>query len=70
MLSAEMVNRLQEWRRKAADGSITLEEMKEAIVALRGSRKSASESAATSASRAKATKAKPDADSLLGELGL
>jgi hypothetical protein len=37
-MTPELLNRISQWRTKAADGSITKEELKEAIVALRESR--------------------------------
>jgi hypothetical protein len=56
------------WRQRAIDGTLTLEEMKEAILVLRGGRVSA---AATSESsrRKKAKVEVPSADDLLNELG-
>lgn len=56
-----------EWRRKTADGTITLEEMKEAISLVRAGRMAASQ-AAQSTKRAAAKKVVPNADDLLGEL--
>ena len=64
MLSPELQNRMSEWRAKAAAGTITLAEMKDAIVALRGSRKTAAEAASASKSK----KPAKSADALLGEL--
>ena len=56
------------WRAKAAEGTLTTEEMKEAISALRAGRVSAS--AASDKSRAKkAVKVIPTANDLLKELG-
>ncbi len=66
--TAETINRVQELRRKIADGTITLDEQKEAIIFLREGRVSA----AQSASKARSTKAKKaptkTADDLLSEL--
>jgi len=67
MLTPDIQNRFSEWRRKAAEGTITREEMKEAILALRGSRRTASEST-PSKSRSSKGPAR-SADDMLGELG-
>lgn len=57
--SPELLNKLAEWQRKAADGSISLDEMREAIKALRANRMAAGEAAAKSRASGKkgATKA-------------
>lgn len=34
----EMLNKISEWRRKSVDGTITLDEMREAVKALRQNR--------------------------------
>jgi hypothetical protein len=70
-MSEIIPSKLQEWRQKAAAGTITIEEMREAIAAIRQERIAGS--IRSSASReVKATakaKAKPiDSDALLGEL--
>jgi hypothetical protein len=70
---SDIINeKIQEWRRKSADGSITLDEMREAIAAIRKERVAASET--SSKSRVKKATAKAneviDSDSMLGELGL
>lgn len=44
MLDAETQNKLSEWRRKSMEGTATVEEMRAAIIALRGNRRSAVES--------------------------
>lgn len=66
--SPELQAKIAIWRQKAIEGTLTAEEMKEAIVALRQGRVSA---AATSdaSRRAKAKVAIPTADDLLSELG-
>lgn len=68
--SPELLNKLAEWQRKAADGSITLDEMREAVIALRANRSASAEAAAKSAkgSRSKATKVPVDAGGLLDQL--
>jgi len=66
MLDAELQNKFSIWRQKATDGTITMKEMKEAILALRGSRRTASDAAKASKSRAKAPAR--SADDLLSEL--
>lgn len=71
MMTPELINKLAIWRAKAADKTITMDEMKEAIIALRGSRKQAVEAAAAGRTRASGAKAKPSdksVDDMLGEL--
>ena len=66
--SPELQARISIWRQKAIDGTLTVEEMKEAIAALRAGRVSAAH--ASEASRKKTAKtAIPSADDLLAELG-
>jgi hypothetical protein len=66
---ANMINKVQEWRRKFADGTITLEEQKEAILILRQNRNAAGAAAAASKSKAKKPKGPAkSADDLLSEL--
>lgn len=71
---SEVINeKVQEWRRKCADGSITLDEMREAIAAIRKERVNAQETSTKSKARKATAKAKAepvDSDGLLGELGL
>ena len=65
----ELQAKIAIWRQKAVDGTLTVEEMKEAILALRAGRVSAAH--ASEASRRKAAKvAIPSADDLLAELGM
>lgn len=66
-MTPELQSKITVWRQKALDGSITIEEMKEAIIALRQGRIGAA--IASDASRRKKAKAEvPSADDLLGEL--
>lgn len=70
LLSPELQSKIALWRQKANDGTLTLEEQKEAILLLRAGRKNALTAQAASASKTKKAKAAiPDADSLLDELG-
>lgn len=62
MISPELQSRLAVWRAKAADGTITLEEMRQVVAELRGARLSAGQAPAKSA------KPKPDATSLIEQL--
>lgn len=66
----ELLNKLSNWRAKAADGSLTLDEMREAIKVLRANRMSTAEAAAKSKSggRKKAPAAPVDAGNLLDQL--
>lgn len=68
MQSPELQSRIAVWRAKAKDGTLTIEEQREAIAAIRGERKSA----ANASEQSKRTKAKavvPDAKALLASLG-
>jgi len=60
--------KIAEWRRKAAEGTLALNEMKEAIVMLRQGRVAAANASAV-AKRKVAAKMIPAAEDLLGELG-
>jgi len=68
--SAEMTAKVALWRQKAREGTLTKEEMKEAIAALRGERaKVAQPTAGSKVTRAKKEAAKkPDGDDLLSQL--
>ena len=66
-MTPELNQKIAAWRQKAVDGTLTLEEMKEAIVALQAGRVSASIASATSKSK-KAPMNVPSADSLMDEL--
>ncbi len=64
---------IQLWRQKSADGTITREEMRQAIEAIRKERVNASAVSTKSRATKTATKerAKPvDSDDLLSELGI
>jgi hypothetical protein len=68
ILTPELQSKIHIWRQKAIDGSLSLEEMREAIIVLRSGRVSAS--VASDKSRAKkAVKVVQSADDLLKELG-
>lgn len=73
-MASDVINeKIQEWRRKSADGSITLEEMREAIAAIRKERVNAQETSTKSKAKKAEAKAKAqpiNSDDLLGELGL
>jgi len=67
ILSPTVASKLAIWRQKAVDNTLSREEMKEAILLLRGDRRSAAVASVTS----KAKKAKveiPDGDDLLKDL--
>jgi len=66
-MSPEMQMQIAGWRSRIADGTITVEEMKAAIAALRQDRISAAYVSESSRAR-KAPKPALSADSLLGEL--
>lgn len=66
----ELLNKLAEWRRKCADGSITLDEMRESVKFLRANRMASAEAAAKSKAggKKKSPAAPVDAGSLLDQL--
>ncbi len=67
--SPELQAKLASWRLRAAEGTLTLEEMKEAIKFLRQDRVSAGRAAATTASKRKKAFAEiPAADDMLADL--
>lgn len=66
--SPEMAAKIAIWRQKALDNTLTKEDMREAILALRQDRKGAAIASAKSKVK-KAAKVLPDADDLLNELG-
>lgn len=65
-----LLNQIAVWRSKAADGTITLDEMREAIKVLRANRMSTAEAAAKSKSggKKKAPAAPINAADLLSQL--
>jgi hypothetical protein len=68
-VSPDLVSKIQIWRHRAKEGTLSEADMAEAILALRGDRKSAS--IASDTSRRKTAKAVvPDADDMLKELGI
>lgn len=70
-MTPETLGKIAVWQAKALDGTLTLEEQREAIAVMRADRKmSASTGSSTSARRAKAKAEIPDADDMLGELGV
>jgi len=70
ILSPDSQTKIAEYRRKAANGTLSLEEMREAIRLLRGERMTASTTATASKRTAAAKAAIPSGDDLLNELGL
>ena len=67
-MSPELTSKIAIWRAKAVNNTLSLEDMKEAITALRQDRVGAS--IASDSSRRKKAKAEiPDANDLLAEMG-
>ena len=66
-MTPELQSNIAIWRQKAAEGTPTLEDMQEAIKALRAGRRSAADSATKRKAVVKA--AIPSADDMLAELG-
>lgn len=72
-MSTVIAANLQLWRQKVRDGTITQDEMREAVAAIRTERLVASKTSDASRERKSTAKAKAapvDSDALLGELGL
>lgn len=68
MTSPELSNRIQVWRQKANANTLTIDDMREAVAALRESRMSAAEASAAKP-RSRSTKAAPRAaDDMLKDL--
>ena len=67
MISPELSARIAVWRQKSLDGTITLDEQREALKLMREGRLAAAQSSAAS-KRSKAKAAVPNADDLLSEL--
>lgn len=65
--SAELQAKIAVWRERSANGTMTIEEYRDAIAAIRGDRKSA-HAASDQSRRTKAKAVVPDAKTLLGEL--
>lgn len=68
-MTPEVSAQIAIWRHKTNEGTITVEEMRQAVDLIRGSRKSA----AISSEQARKTRAKKEiksADEMLGELGI
>lgn len=66
-MSPELLAKIAVWRQKALDKTLTVEDQKEAIAAIRGDRKNAA-NASEQSKRTKAKAAVPDAKALLGDL--
>ena len=67
MISPELAAKIATWRAKSLDGTITMEEMREAVKQMREGRLAASQASANS-KRSKAKAAVSNADDLLNEL--
>ena len=73
MSSEVILSSIQIWRQKSRDGTITLDEIREAIAAIRKERVEASTVSKVAKERKSTAKAKAtpiDSNALLGELGL
>lgn len=66
MIPPELLEKISTWRRKVADKTITVEELQEAILAMRGARRSAQVVAKTSKKKSKGPER--SVDDMLGEL--
>ena len=66
-MTPEMNAKIAIWRQKALDNTLTVEDMKEAILALRGDRVGAAV-ASDKSRKAKAKTVVPSADDLMAEL--
>lgn len=67
-MTPEVMSKIAIWRQKAVEGTLSSDEMKEAILVIRGDRRSAAH-ASDGARKKAAVKVIPSADDLLDELG-
>lgn len=68
-MNQELMIKIAEWRQKALDGTLTVDDMRAAIAAIRGDRKVAA-SVSDQARRKKAKTEVKSADQLLSSLGV
>jgi hypothetical protein len=68
-ISPELSARIDAWRSKARDGTLTQDEMREAVALIREGRVSA-QATSTAARAKKAAKVIPTANDMLKEMGL
>jgi len=71
-MTTDVSAQIQVWRQKSRDGTLTQDELRQAIIAIRESRGAAGETSAKSRSAAATTRAKKvpvSGDDLLSELG-
>lgn len=68
-ISPELQSKIAEWRIKSANGTITLDEMRQAVIAMRDGRTGAQEAAAASGKKSSVKKPVRKADDMLAELG-
>lgn len=68
MIDPLLQSKISLWREKAAAGTMTIEEMKEAVILMRGGRFAAAQTASTQAKRKTAKAAIRPASELLGDL--
>lgn len=66
-ISLELQAKIADWRRKAVEGTLTLEEMKEGVILLRAGRMQAAAASAAS-KRKKAITEIPSAEDMLADL--
>lgn len=67
-MSPELQAKIAEWKSRSIDGTMTVEDYRVAIAAIRGDRKSA-HAASDQSRRTKAKAVIPDAKSMLSDLG-
>jgi hypothetical protein len=68
MLSPELQSKMLIWRQKSKEGTITIDEMKEAIIALRESRKTAAETSSSPRAKSKSPPSDKKVEDMLSEL--
>jgi hypothetical protein len=66
--SPEVLNRIAEWRAKEAAGTLTIEDMRQAIIVMRENRMGAQTAASESKSRSRAKGPSKSAEAMLDEL--
>lgn len=68
-MSPELVSQIAIWRQQASEGNLTIDQMRQAVILLRGDRKTAAVSS-DQARKQKARKEIKTADEMLKELNL
>lgn len=69
-MSPDIASQISTWRAKAAEGELSVEDMRKVVELIRGDRKTAATSISEKAKKVRAKKEIKSADDMLSELGL